>query len=57
MPNKSIVVSSSNMQKEHSGEFILLNSNNFLFRYKTLCKILYWNIRILESVVTILGKI
>ena len=50
------VVSSSHLQKEHSGELILLNSNNFLSRYKTLCKILYWNIRIMESVVTILGK-
>ena len=52
--NKWIVVSSSHLQKEHSGEFILLNSHNFLFMYKTLCNILYWNIRILESVVTIL---
>ena len=50
-------LSSLHLQKEHSGEFILVDSNNFLFRYKTLCKILYWNIRILESVVTIVGKI
>ena len=55
--NKWIVVSSSHLQKEHSGELILLSSNSFLFRYKTLCKLLYWNICILESVVTILGKI
>ena len=56
MWNKWIVASFSHLQKENSGEFILLNSNNFMFRYKTLCKILYWNIRILESVITILVK-
>ena len=55
--NKWIVVSSSHLQKEHPGEFILLNSKNVLVRYKTLCKILYCNIRILQSVATILGKI
>ena len=53
---KWLVISSWHFQKEHSAELILLNLNSFLFMYKTFCKILYWNICVLESVVTILGK-
>ena len=44
-------------KKENSGELILLDLKSFLFRFQILCKILYWNIRILESIVTFLGKL
>ena len=50
------VVSSCNLQKEHSLVSILLNIKSCFLRYQILFSILYWNICILVSIETLPAK-
>ena len=51
-----MIVSSCNLQSEHSLVSFLLKIKSYLFRYKILVSILYWNIHKLVSFETLCGK-
>ena len=55
--SKCMIASLCNLHKEQNGLATILNLNHFSFKYKLLFRILYWNERSDDSIVTCLGSV